>query len=124
MSDVFKIDITGIEEVSNNLKAFPRRLKAALALDAQNIANDMEAWAKENKPWENRTGDAVKFLKAHVKWTNTNTLMVSLSHHVEYGVYLELANECKYAILEEAVRKYTPQFMDSWKKIISESVGK
>lgn len=159
MSDVFKMDITGIEEVSNNLKAFPRRLKAALALDALKIAKEMEAWAK-NPPypeapkheltekdlikiktlakrgklkrnsgsnsgggpykWRDQTGDARKFLKAHVKWTNTNTLMVSLSHHVEYGIYLELANEGKYAILEEAIRKYAPQFMEGWKKIISE----
>lgn len=120
MSDGFKLDITGIDEVMGNLKDFPRKLKAALVLDAQNIAAEMEIWAKENKPWENQTGDAVKFLKSHVKWTNTSTLMVALSHHVEYGVYLELANECKYAILEEAMRKYTPQFMEGWKKVISE----
>lgn len=118
MSDVFKLNITGLDEVMSNLKDFPRKLKAALALDAQNISADMEEWAKANTPWTDQTGMARKYLQSHISWNNTDTLLVTLSHHVEYGVYLELANECKYAILEKALREYAPQFMEGWKEII------
>ena len=36
-------DINGIDEVIKNLKNFVPRLKAALALDAENIAANMES---------------------------------------------------------------------------------
>lgn len=123
MSDGISIDVNSINQVLSNLEAFNNRLRAALALDAQNIAANMEAWAKENAKWEDRTSNAREFLKSHVKWVRTDELMVSMSHHVEYGVYLELANERKYAILEEAIQKYAPEFIEGWKQIIRESRG-
>ncbi|MCY6372463.1 hypothetical protein [Clostridium ganghwense] len=122
MSDGCKIDMNGLDEAMRKLKEFTPRLKAALALDAQNIAMEMEKWAKENAPWEDRTAHARLFLKATVKWKHTNELMITISHGVDYGVYLELANEGKYAILEKAIQEFTPQFHEGWKKIV-QSVG-
>lgn len=113
------LKIEGIDEVIRNLKNFVPRLKSALTLDAQNIANNMEAWAKANAPWTDQTGHARNFIKQNVKWVNTDTLMISLSHNVDYGIYLELCNEGKYAILEKAIAEFAPQFVDSWKEIIS-----
>lgn len=78
----------------------------------------MEKWAKENVVWTDRTAHARLFITSTVKWTNTNTLMVALSHQVDYGVYLELCNEGKYAILERAIQEFAPQFMEGWKKIV------
>lgn len=109
----------GIDEVIRNLNNFLPRLKSALALDSQNIASNMEAWAKTNAPWTDQTGHARNFIKQNVKWVNTDTLMISLSHHVNYGIYLELCNEGKYAILEKAIAEFAPQFVDGWKEIIS-----
>ncbi|MBB6716269.1 hypothetical protein [Clostridium gasigenes] len=122
MSDGCKIEMHGLDEAMKRLKEFTPRLKAALAMDAQNIATEMEKWAKENIVWTDRTAHARLFLKSTVKWTNSNTLMVALSHQVDYGVYLELCNEGKYSILEKAIAEFTPQFMDGWKKIVK-SVG-
>lgn len=121
MADGCSLKLEGIEQVMKNLQEFPRKLKATLALDAQNIATEMEAWAKNNANWEDQTSHARQFLKSTVKWKNTNTLMVALSQHVEYGVYLELANEGKYAILEKAIAEFAPKFQESWKKIIESS---
>ena len=122
MSDGCKIDMQGLDEAMKRLKEFTPKLKAALALDAQNIALQMEKWAKNNVPWTDRTTHARLFLRSTVKWTNTNTLMVLLSHQVDYGVYLELCNEGKYAILERAIAEFAPQFIEGWKKIV-QSVG-
>lgn len=123
MSDGISIDVDSINQVLSNLEAFNDRLRAALVLDAQNIAREMERWTKENAKWEDRTSNARQFLKSHVKWVHTDELIVSMIHHVEYGVYLELANERKYAILEEAIHKYAPEFIEGWKQIIRESRG-
>lgn len=108
-------------EVLQNLRRFDDRLRAALLLDAKNISTQMENWAKQNATWTDRTTNARRYLQAHVKWTHVNELMVAMSHHVEYGVYLELANERKHAILEEAIRQYSEQFTDGWKQIVSGS---
>lgn len=121
MADGCKIDMQGLDVVLKNLKEVTPKLKAALALDAQNIAAKMEAWAKQNVAWTDQTAHARLFLKSTVKWTNTNTLMVALSHNVEYGVYLELCNEGKYAILEKAIQEFAPKFIEGWKKIIQEA---
>ncbi|MBE6067764.1 MAG: hypothetical protein E7211_08740 [Clostridium lundense] len=114
----FSID-TG--QVLQNLRRFDDRLRAALALDAQNIAIQMENWAKENANWQDRTGDARKYLKSHVKWEHVSELVVAIAHHKEYGIFLELANERKNAILEEAIRQYSEQFTDGWKDVIDRS---
>lgn len=111
------INMNGLDQVLRNLRAFTPSLKAALALDAQNIAMEMEAYAKQNATWEDNTAHARQFLKATVMWTNTNTLMVALSHQVDYGVYLELCNEGKYAILEKSIAQFAPRFINSWKEI-------
>ncbi|AUN10679.1 hypothetical protein [Clostridium botulinum] len=118
MSDGCKLEMHGLDEAMKRLKEFTPKLKAALALDAQNIAMQMEKWAKENVVWTDRTAHARLFLTSTVKWTNTNTLMVALSHQVDYGIYLELCNEGKYAILERAIQEFAPQFMEGWKKIV------
>lgn len=122
MGDGCTLEIHGLDESIQKLKEFTPKLKAALALDSQNIAKEMEKWAKENASWADRTAHARLFLKSTVKWTNTNTLMVAMSHNVDYGVYLELAYEGKYAILERAITEFAPQFQEGWKKII-DSVG-
>ncbi|MBU3195648.1 hypothetical protein KPL26_03085 [Clostridium algidicarnis] len=122
MSDGCKIDMKGLEENMKKLKQFTPKLKAALALDAQNIALQMEKWAKENVVWTDRTAHARLFLRSTVTWKNSNELMIAISHHVDYGVYLELCNEGKYAILEKAIQEYVPQFQKGWKKIV-QSVG-
>lgn len=121
MADGCKIDMQGLDIVLKNLKNVTLRLKAALALDAQNIAVSMEAWAKNNAPWTDQTAHARLFLKSTVMWTNTNTLMVALSHNVEYGVFLELCNEGKYAILERAIQQFAPKFIEGWKKIVQDA---
>lgn len=122
MSDGCKVETAGIEELIKKLNNFMPKLKAALVLDAQNVAAEMEKWAKTNAPWEDRTSNARQFLKTTVTWKNTNELMIAMSHHVEYGVYLELCNEGKYAILEKSITEFAPQFKEGWRKIV-DSIG-
>ncbi|CAM3004691.1 hypothetical protein HAHI6034_10885 [Hathewaya histolytica] len=123
MSDGCKIETKGIEEAIGNLKRFTSKLRAALFLDAQNIAANMERWAKANAKWIDRTSDARQFLKATVQWKNSNELMIAMSHHVDYGVYLELCNEGRYAILEQAIQEFAPEFKKGWKQIVQSAGG-
>lgn len=118
MSDGLKIDTKGFDEVIKNLKEITPKLKRALYLDAQNISSKMEAWAKNNAVWTDQTSHARQFLRATVSWKNSDELMVSISHHVDYGVFLELCNEGKYAILEKSIAEFAPEFLKGWKEIV------
>lgn len=122
MADGCNIKVEGMDKVMRNLQLFTPKLKAALLLDAKNIAAKMEKWAKENAKWKDRTSHARLFLSTTVQWKHTDELMIAISHQVDYGVYLELCNEGKYAILEKAIAEFTPEFIEGWKKIV-QSVG-
>lgn len=117
--DSFKINLTGFDEITKNLSNIPKKLRAALLLDSKNVSKKMERWAKANASWEDQTGDARKFMEAHVKWEGPNLLSIKMSHYVDYGVYLELCNEGKYAVLEKSINEFVPEFQIGWKDILS-----
>lgn len=93
-------DATELIDGLSNVKQ--RALKAILAL-ADIGAKKVENYAKEHRPWTDRTGDARRRLTAK-SYREENLLIIELAHGVPYGVYLELANAGKYAIIEEALR--------------------
>lgn len=118
-----QLKIEGLEAVVKKLQGISPRIKKALLADARNVSKQMETWAKNNAPWTDRTGLARANLKAHVSFDNTDTLMMSLSHHMYYGVFLELCNAGKYAILESAINQYAPVLIDDLHHIIASVVN-
>ena len=52
----------GLENVLGNIKAFEDKVRAQLLALGQQTAAQMEAYAKENAPWENQSGNARKGL--------------------------------------------------------------
>lgn len=109
----------GADKVKKNLGDYLFRTIAALQALGDHYAAKMEGEAKQNKPWQNRTGDAQKGLFGEAKAENTE-LKVRLAHSVDYGVYLELANNGKYAILEPTVQKNAPKFFKDAERVLKE----
>lgn len=122
MSNDCKIVLKGLDNVIVNLNNVTDKFKKALYLDSNNISKNMESWAKSNANWTDRTGHARQFLRATVTWESSDKLLIALSHHVEYGMWLELCREGRYAILEKTITEYAPQFAKSW-KAIAEGAG-
>ena len=75
---------------------------ATLAL-AQNWAGKLEREMKEKAPWKDRTGNARAglFGKAGL---DGHEVYIRLGHMVDYGVFLELAHDGRYAIIEQTKR--------------------
>lgn len=75
---------------------------------------ELEKFMKSSHPWRNRTGMAEATLSAdfyEVYGKNSSfpvTLGIKLEHGVYYGVYLELAMEQRFAILEPTARLKGP----------------
>jgi hypothetical protein len=98
------------------------RKKAATYLLLQNLGGQMEAEAKQNVPWKDRTTHARQGLKSDVD-KNDSELILYLAYSVEYGIWLELACKTKekrgtddpgpYAIVIPSIEKYLPQIKQS-----------
>jgi hypothetical protein len=114
---MLKIDISSMNAVLKNIEVQEAKVKTALLAVTNVVALKMEAWAKQNAPWTDRTGTARRNLKAHVSFAEANKLVISMSHHVDYGVWLELAHERKYSILEKAIEQHKVDFIRQWQRI-------
>ena len=98
-------------DANNLIKGLAEReikTRAALGLYADTVAKKMETHAKSNKPWVDRTGRAKQSLNSSWKWVG-DVARVELSHGVYYGIYLELCNEKRYAIIKPTIYTISPQ---------------
>ena len=107
-------------DASNLIKGLAEReikTRAALGLYADTVAKKMETHAKSNKPWVDRTGRAKQSLNSSWKWVG-DVARVELSHGVYYGIYLELRNEKRYAIIKPTIDIISPQAIRGLNKIL------
>lgn len=95
----FKFNKNALEGMVNN---YQTRSQAAIEMYADTSALKLQNYARENRPWTDRTGHARQRLTGFTGKT-AHGVRVYIAHGVEYGVYLEKAHEQKYAILEKTV---------------------
>jgi len=88
--------------LGDQTREFIERKKAGLYALLQNWAGQLEGYAKVHAPWTDRTGHARQGLHGGVD-IRGEQLVLYLSHGVEYGIWLELKNEGKYAIVRPTV---------------------
>ena len=81
-------------------------------------AEEMEQYAKANAPWTDRTGDARERLHATVEETGPIGTIV-LSHGVDYGIWLEVANQGRFSIIPETIDAFGPRVMRSLQNLIN-----
>jgi hypothetical protein len=77
------------------------------------FAAQAEQYAKKNAPWDDRTGDARDGLEGNAFYRPGVDMGITLAHTVEYGVYLETANNAKNAILKPTLDHFLPDIKDS-----------
>lgn len=110
--------MAGLGAVLSNLNKWAEEKRAGCEGVARVTGANAENYAKTNHRWLNRTGHAQAGLNGGSYWEDPTVLKVYLAHSVEYGIYLELANDRHYAILEEAISEYKQQFYDGVKKVM------
>lgn len=92
------VTFSGVNGVIARLEAWRRSRSTKADQAGAAIAAMLEKYAKENRPWHDRTGNARKGLWGSHEVMATE-ISVKLGHGVDYGIYLELARAGKYAIL-------------------------
>lgn len=90
---------TGGPAMLANLQEYERRVKRALHDTAEYFAPIIESYAKDNAPWTDRTGNARQGLTGSVQDISETVVHLYLSHKMDYGVFLELKNSGRYAII-------------------------
>lgn len=68
-------------------------------------------YAKENAPWEDRTGDARAGLDTDVS-IEGHRIIWELYHTVEYGLYLETKYNARDAIIMPTLEMFAPKVAD------------
>lgn len=99
MATGFKMDLGGL---LNGLAGTENRIDAALRMYAETGALQLQNFARENRKWTDRTGHARQRMTGSVGKMH-NGYRITLAHGVDYGVWLELANEKRYSIIPQAI---------------------
>lgn len=108
--------MAGADEVIRNLRDWAERRRAAVIALAQDWAGTLEARTKQNAPWRDRTGNARNGLTGSVA-VSRNEVKIALGHSVDYGVFLELARDGKYAILKPTLDAAVSEIYETYERL-------
>jgi hypothetical protein len=110
---------SGDDEMRRNMQEYERRVMAAINEIARLFAPIIETYAKENAPWTDRTALARNGLRGYtsnepadgypVEEVAAQIVALYLSHQMDYGIYLELANQGAYAIIMPTLQTHEAQ---------------
>ena len=117
MSGMIKLGMN-LNNLEKGLISYASKLSKGLGMYSETTALQLEGYAKQKAPWTDRTGKARERLKASVKKESDFKYEITLAHGVDYGVWLELANEKKYAIISPTLKYYGPLIMKGLKLLV------
>lgn len=90
--------------------AFQLKFHASCAAVTRGFAARCERYMKDHAPWDDRTGSARDGLTAQGEFSFIEYTVV-LFHTVDYGIWLEIRWNGKYAIIQPTIEAMGPQFM-------------
>lgn len=90
--------------------------QVAFRMFATEGAKKFENYAKQNRPWTDRTGQARQRLTGWVEMFS-DKIRIHIGHGVDYGIYLELANQKRFAILQQTVNAVSPEILEGFSEL-------
>ena len=94
-----------------------KQVRATIGAYADTAAKKMEAEAKKNAPWQDRTGNSRNSIQGDFNWQG-NKAIIALSGNVDYFVYLELAMEKRYSILKPTIDRNAPEIIRGYQRLV------
>lgn len=114
MSGSFHLDASSLVEGLNN---FMTRSQAALQMYAETAALKLQNDARDNAPWTDRTGHARQRLTG-TSLVVANGYKLRLAHGVDYGIWLELAHEKRFAIIQPTILADSGEIMEGFQRLL------
>lgn len=111
---VFRFDAS---DLISGLERTETKAQIAIRMYAQEGAKKMEGYAKQHRPWTDRTGQARQRL---VGWVEVlaQSVRIHIGHGVKYGIYLELGHEKRYAILFPTVQALSKEILEGYRRLL------
>ena len=113
MADAFKFEFDASKMVENLDNVLGTKAKAAMRMYAESAAENLEAHMKDKRPWTDRTGMAKARLNGSVQEVSEG-----LAQGVDYGLWLELANEKKYAIIQPTIQSKSGEVIKGFEGLL------
>jgi hypothetical protein len=82
----------------------------------------VEAYAKLNAPWNDRTGEARDGLVADL-YEEDGEIVLELAHSVDYGIWLETIEDGTFAIIMPTLEALGPEILHEAGAVVT-STGK
>lgn len=99
--------------------AYAAAIHEGIKAVAQRWAPEIENWMQQNAPWTDRTGNARQSLYTEVEEVAGQMVRIILSHGVYYGIFLELKNAGRYAIVNPALDHFAPKIWADVRRMLS-----
>lgn len=96
----FRFDLAGLLQ---GMADFQQQADAAIRKNVSDGAQLMEKYAKEHRKWRDHTTDARRRFTGRYEASATGYKII-IAHGVDYGKWLELAHEKRYAIIPETLQ--------------------
>lgn len=105
--------------LAKTLKSYDLKVKYGIRLLAEYFAQKMQDESRQGAPWQDRTGNARSGLFTITEQAATDlvTIYLSHAHTVYYGVFLELANGGKYAVIMPTIQRNLPEIERQLKRL-------
>jgi hypothetical protein len=100
------------DQLAKAIEQYGDRVLVAVTAVAGRIATLMQNDARANAPWTDRTGNARTGLFGTAERDVARSLVtIYLSHgaDLDYGIWLELANAGRYAVIERTIEAHLPE---------------
>lgn len=108
----------GVSNVRSAMDVYADKVFNAIVQVGNYWAAVVETYAKQNAPWTDRSGNARQALHAFVVEVPAEQLVhLYLSHGVEYGLWLEIRWQGRYAIIWPTLRAHLAQIAEMLREI-------
>lgn len=108
-----------ISDAVGGLDRYGENVAASLIDTLSHSAENMEIYAKANRPWTDRTGNARRTMEG-VSARDGDRFTAGVEGHMPYSVFLELGNGGRYSVLQETVSALAPETLNDLAAMLNE----
>lgn len=97
------VDVSGVEACIDGLEAAVEGMRRQAESAAKAIAALLEAYAKQNHLWRNKTGQTQATTKGFIAEASDELVVIALTTATDYSTFLELARGGRWSWLWPAI---------------------
>lgn len=86
---------------------------------AKRYEPEIEQWMKDNASWTDQSSNARQSLNTDVQQVGQDMVTIILAHGMTYGIFLELANQGRYAIIAPSLDLFAPRIWNDVRAMLS-----